>query len=252
MEKTRSDLALETLIPDGKRNVLHSEKTVCGCRITESLSGPSSYHSVLSGRCHLLSLSEKRKISDAVAEIVSRYMKKFGICRDRRILFCGVGNENLTPDSLGPAVFGKIIATGECELTPSVFALKSGVPSRTGIDTADMIRASAELVRAELIVTADSLCASSYDRLSSVIQITDIGMKPGSAFTHTSNEISRSTMPCPVISVGVPTVIRSDVLCGCEELTDEPLLVSTADCDCVISEYSTIIASALNRAFLGN
>lgn len=251
MEKTRSDLALETLIPDGKGNVRHSDRTVCGYRVTESLTGPSSYHTVFSGKCHLVPLAEKRRISDAVCEIVSRYMKKLGICRERRILFCGIGNEELTPDSLGPAVFGKIITTGECELTPSVFAVKSGVPSRTGIDTADMIRSSAGLVRAELIVTVDSLCASSPERLSSVIQITDIGMKPGSAFTHTSREISRSTMPCPVISVGVPTVIRSDVLCGCEELIDEPLLVSCADCDRVISEYSTIIASALNRAFIG-
>ena len=194
----------------------------------------------------------KKRASDAVFRIVSMYMKKLGICPGQRIIFCGLGNEMLTADSLGPAVFRKIHVTGESDILPEIFAVRTGVPASTGIDSADMIRSCAETVRADLIVTADSLCAKSRERLCGVIQISDMGITPGSAFSRTSGSIRSSTMPCPVLSVGVPTVIRDDVLLSGNPSSERPLLVSTADCDRVIEDFSSVIAAGLNRAFLGN
>ncbi len=230
----------------------HTEIRISGMRVIESCIGISSCHTVITGNCSAMPYEEKKRTSDAVFRIVSMYMKKLGICRDCRIIFCGLGNDMLTADSLGTAVFRKIHTTGENGILPRVFAVRCGVPASTGIDSAEMIRSCAELVHADLIVTADSLCARFRERLCCVIQITDMGITPGSAFSRTSGEISPATMPCPVISLGVPTVIRDDVLLNGEISSDKPLLVSSADCDRVIEDFSSVIAAGLNRAFLGN
>ncbi|MBE6541812.1 MAG: GPR endopeptidase [Ruminococcaceae bacterium] len=254
MKKSSYDLIIEEKNAELSTSVhspIHSKKTLAGYTVIESFSTGFSYNTIVCGRLSRLSRSNTARLSEAVFLSVSGYMKKLGLCRERRILFCGIGNPKLTADSLGPAVFEKIAVTGDSDVLPSVFAISPGIAAKTGIDSASVIRENAKLVRAELIVTADALSAASPERLCGVIQITDMGMKPGSAFSHSSSEISLSTMPCPIISVGVPTVIRSDILCGCDT-SGEVLLVSPSDCDREIELYSSVIAGGLNRAFLGN
>ena len=100
------------------------------------------------------------------------------------------------------------------------------------------------------LATVDSLTARTRERLGTLVQVTDCGVTPGSALSHASGEISERTMPCPVLSLGVPTVIRSDVLAGQED--GDPMFVSRADTDAMVTAYARILASAINGAFSGN
>ena len=113
-----------------------------------------------------------------------------------------------------------------------------------------MIALLADHTDADLILTVDSVAAQTQERLQTVLQITDAGMTPGSAMSHTSGGITRETMRRPVVSVGVPMVIRADLLN--DEFSAEPMFVTRAETDIIGDCYASVIAGAVNLALSGN
>ncbi len=211
------------------------------------------YHSVFCGEIWRAPPDESRRLSRAIRSLISGYRRKMGVPPESAVLVAGIGNEAASADSLGPRTAARVLATPEdlrAAGLPPVYAVRTGIPGETGIGTHRHIRALADETGSGLIVTVDSLTARSGERLGTVVQITDCGITPGSALGHAAGEISRRTMPCPVLSLGVPTVIRSDVLTG--EETDKPMFVTRADTDAMVTCYANVIAAALNEAFTGN
>ncbi len=153
-----------------------------------------------------------------------------------RVLCAGIGNPAVTPDSLGPRCIAKLVPSPDT--VPALFTVAPDVPSRTGMDTAGLIRAAAQLVRADCIITVDALAAQSEESLASLIQITDRGTEPGSGTGESqSSAITEETMGIPVISVGVPTIIEAG-----------NLLVTPADCDLIADIFSGILAWGITSA----
>ena len=74
------------------------------------------------------------------------------------------------------------------------------------------------------------------------------GITPGSALSHTKSAISSETMPCPVVTVGVPTVISTSSMA---DDSGEPLLVTRAQSDIITDCYASIIAAAVNSVIYG-
>ncbi len=227
------------------------EKTICGFPVMHAKSEEAEYHTILSGSLWLSTPNEKFKIKGLISSLIIHYMKKYGIQKNANILFVGLGNPSVTTDSLGPEIGSRIVVTaGLPESLPQIYSISAGIPARTGFNTAELICSLTKLSSAEIIVCADSLTAVSRERLQTAIQITDVGISPGSAFTHTSEIISRETVGQPVISIGVPMAIREDSLLGIP--TENPLLVTRAESDVICSCYASVIAAGLNNAFLGN
>ena len=212
------------------------------------------YHSVLCGEIWLSPPEDRGRLSRALRALVSQYRRRMHRADDGApILVAGLGTERMAADALGPRTAARILAsTDEMRRAgmSAVCAVKTGIPRETGMDTASLVKALARETGASLIVTVDSLTARSRERLGTLVQITDCGVTPGSALAHSSGEISARTMPCPVLSLGVPTVIRSDVLAG--ETADDPMFVSRADTDAMVTAYARILAAAINGAFSGN
>ena len=178
----------------------------------------------------LPSSSDQKRAGEALGQILAG----FGLCG--RILAAGIGNADITPDSMGPRCMKKL--TPSPDTTPALFLFTPGIPASTGIDTAEAVKAIAEAVKADCIITVDALAAASEDSLGTVIQVTDQGMTPGSGTEQTaSGIICRETMGIPVISVGVPTVIESG-----------SMLVTPADCDRIAETYARVIAWGILRA----
>lgn len=240
-----------------------------GFDISSAQSGEGGYHSIESGSLWLDPPLSRRRFVRALCSVLTLYRRRIGVPRQGPFLVCGIGNERASADSLGPRAVWKVLATDPAMREagiPSVCAVRTGIPRDTGIDTADLVYALAGKTGAALIVTVDSLCARSGNRLGTVAQITDCGLIPGSALSHSSGEISRRTMPCPVLSVGVPTVVRASALQGNAEGSSpsevqpreeggapgRPLFVTRADTDAMVSCYASLIAQAVNAAFTGN
>lgn len=127
------------------------------------------------------------------------------------ILVVGLGNRQVTPDSIGPLVIDNLYVTrhldtpGKPDLVMS--AICPGVMAQTGIETVDIVRGICDEIDVETVVAIDALAARSSKRLGCTIQLTDTGISPGSGVGNNRKTLSSENLGRRVIAVGVPTVI---------------------------------------------
>ena len=165
-------------------------------------------------------LKEKDPVlTEEVSKNLADELKRMvDVSMEATILVIGLGNWNVTPDSLGPKVIEKLIVTRHLiEYMPGKFntkkgirpvcALAPGVLGITGIETGDIIRGLVEKVKPDMIIAIDALASRSMERISTTIQIADTGVYPGSGVGNKRMGITRENMGVPVIAIGVPTVV---------------------------------------------
>ncbi len=137
------------------------------------------------------------------------------------ILVVGLGNQFVTPDSLGPKVVSEIDVTKHFlkytpqfveEGTRSVCAIAPGVLGTTGIETSEIIKGIVNNIKPKMLIVIDSLASKSIERISSTVQISDTGIVPGGGVGNAREELSEKTIGIPVIAIGVPMVVESAVL----------------------------------------
>lgn len=140
---------------------------------------------------------------------------------DLHVLVVGLGNRYATPDRLGPEVSGKVLVTRHLkehapeaidESVNTLSSLTPGVMGLTGIETGEIIKGVVEKIKPDCIIAIDALAARSPERINTTIQISDTGISPGAGIGNKRKELSEATMGCPVIAIGVPTVIDTATL----------------------------------------
>lgn len=158
------------------------------------------------------------------ADVVSKNLKELiskHISEKDDILVVGLGNEYVTPDSLGPKVISEIDVTRHIltympeyldENTRPVSAISPGVLGTTGIETLEILKGIVDNIKPKLIIVIDALASRSIERISSSIQIADTGIVPGAGVGNTRKELSSKTLGVPVIALGIPTVVETAVL----------------------------------------
>jgi spore protease len=131
-----------------------------------------------------------------------------------KCLIVGLGNVNVTPDSLGPYVLDNVIVTRHLfklgtmsDGFSEVSAFAPGVMGNTGIETFDIIKSVKDEIDIDYIIAVDALAASSIARVNKTIQVTNTGISPGSGVGNKRKELSRESIGIPVIAIGVPTVV---------------------------------------------
>ncbi|MDO5415311.1 MAG: GPR endopeptidase [Bacillota bacterium] len=203
-------------------------------------------------------------VNDALSKLIRFHYKL-------KVMVVGLGNNEVTPDSLGPRTAGKIKVTrhlfimfdadGDEEMS-NVSCMIPGVSGTTGIETADLVRKAVEITRPEFVVVIDSLAARSIERVSTTIQITDTGISPGAGMGNRRTGINEETIGTKVVAIGVPTVIDAttiirDVMIDNTHCVDEiekyiedheqNMIVTSTDIDMIIKEFSDIIAEGINK-----
>ena len=137
------------------------------------------------------------------------------------ILVVGLGNEEVTPDALGPNVVKNIEITRHIikylpqyidENARAVSAVAPGVLGTTGIETLEIIKGVVDNVKPKLLVVIDALASRSIERISSTIQLSDTGIIPGGGVGNSRMELSENTLKVPVIAIGIPTVVETAVV----------------------------------------
>lgn len=201
-------------------------------------------------------LDGEAEIADATSEAVARELKTLIPFHDKlKVLIVGIGNEKITPDSLGPHTVSKVQVTRHLFETfgaesdtrmANVAAIHPGVMAQTGIETAELIRRLVDLLHPEVLIAVDSLAARDLKRMNTTIQITDTGIAPGAGTKNHRTHLTKETIGCKVIALGVPTVIHCQALMNDPEAPD--LIVTVTNIDQIIHEFSTVIAEGLNRA----
>ncbi len=173
---------------------------------------------------------------DKASEVVKEELKKIidsHAQNQDEILVVGLGNQFVTPDSLGPKVVSEIDVTKHFikytpqyvkEGTRSVCAIAPGVLGTTGIETSEIIKGIVDNVKPKMLIVIDSLASKSIERISSTVQISDTGIVPGGGVGNAREELSENSLGIPVIAIGVPMVVESAVLVNdCLDLFIEKL-----------------------------
>lgn len=178
-----------------------------------------------------------------------------------KILVVGLGNREITSDSIGPITAERLLATRHLigdfaksiglENLKSVAVIVPNVLGKTGIETIELISSAVEKTKPDFVIAIDALCSLEASRLFSTIQLCNTGIAPGSGVKNSRKELSHATLSVPVIAVGVPTVIEANSLAreiaGKEPLKTDSLIVTPKDADFLCRKISEILSDAINR-----
>ncbi|WP_039764250.1 GPR endopeptidase [Caldicellulosiruptor sp. F32] len=161
----------------------------------------------------------QEKVSKILAEELESLIR---LSQKSTILVVGLGNWNVTPDSLGPKVVSKVLITRHLfEFVPekvqdrrirSVCAISPGVLGITGIETSEIIHGIVQKIHPDLIVAIDALASRRLERISTAIQIADTGIFPGSGIGNERKGITQQTVGVPVVAIGVPMVVDAAII----------------------------------------
>lgn len=178
----------------------------------------------------------------------------------KNFLVVGLGNSEITSDSIGPNCAQKILATrhiaGEFAKTiglenlNSVSVIVPNVLGKTGIEVSEIILGVVKHIKPDAVIVIDALCSKSVSRLFNTVQMCDSGISPGSGVKNSRKELSFRTLGVPVIAIGVPTVVEAKTiaaeLTGKESKFESDLIVTPKDADLLSHRISEVISTALN------
>lgn len=154
--------------------------------------------------------------------ILSKHLNQLcPLNNEKPILVVGLGNSQVTPDSLGPKTVDKILVTRHLkenlpdsisDTVRSVAALSPGVMGVTGIETLEVIKGIVERIQPQLVIAIDALAARKVSRINTTIQICDTGVAPGGGVGNKRSKLDKESLGVPVIAIGVPTVVDAATL----------------------------------------
>lgn len=169
----------------------------------------------------LPSLTDNFTETDERLEIIGKEIRRL-LPVNGLVLVAGLGNPEITPDSLGPKTASHILATrhitgeiaratGLDRLRP-VAVMQTGVTGQTGIETGEYILSVVKRIKPTAVVAIDALASRRLERLGCTLQISDTGISPGAGVGNHRTKISQETIGIPVIAIGVPTVVDAQTL----------------------------------------
>ena len=187
------------------------------------------------------------------------------------LLVAGLGNEGITPESLGPKTGARVLATrhitgelaraaGLDRLRP-VAVMNTGVTGQTGIETGEYILSVVKRIRPNAVIAVDALASRRIERLGKTVQISDAGISPGAGVGNHRTRINKETIGVPVIAIGVPTVVDAQTFAG-DLLSDSAvrrsavlpdrnvrqMIVIPREIDLLTERASRLLAFSLNAA----
>lgn len=209
--------------------------------------------------------SHESELLDSRLDVITQKIKALLPNGIKTVLVAGLGNENITPDALGPLCAKQIFSTRHIEngvgkalglpnLRP-VAAVSTGVLGQTGIETAEYIKGIVNLINPDAVIIVDALASRKLSNLGKTVQLSNTGITPGAGVGNYRKTIDKSTLGIPVISMGVPTVIDgrtivSDLTENTENISTDAdeMMVTPRNIDMVIQRAARLLALSINCA----
>lgn len=208
--------------------------------------------------------SHESELLDGRLIALTESIKNLMPCNAEKILVVGLGNENITPDALGPLcarqifstrhIKGEIIKDLGIKNMKSVASVSTGVLGQTGIESAEYIKGIVNLINPDVVIVIDALASRRLARLGKTVQLTDTGITPGSGVGNYRKSIDESTLGIPVISMGVPTVVDGNTivndLTGSEKnnIGADNMMVTPREIDTIITRAARLLSLSINCA----
>lgn len=190
------------------------------------------------------------------------YVKKLRLRKDPLFLFVALGNEEISADALGSETLKFLEVTEHLYQSGyplngkgRLAALKSNVSGITGIRSFDIIKGVVDRIQPDIVFAVDTLAAKRTKRLQRALQISDLGITPGSGVNNAKTRLNRESLGVPVVAIGVPLVIYvRHILTEFAERANlgslpkeaEDLVVTPKEIDWSVTAFAKIIAGAIN------
>ena len=264
----RTDLAIELKAEKNgqEEGIIKREKTEENVTVTEIEITTEKGEKTLGkpkGKYITVQFDELLKIPDyePVEKAVLNALKSLLPNGVESILAVGLGNREITCDSIGPNTAERLLATrhiaGDFAEKIGLKGLKSvavtvpNVMGKTGIEATETVASIVEKIKPSAVIVIDALAAGSVTRLFRTIQLCNTGISPGSGVKNSRKELSEKSLGVPVIAVGVPTAVDalnlSYELCGTEPKMCVDMVVAPKDSDILSHKICEILSSALNQ-----
>ena len=169
----RTDLALESISSDELSESIHISTRGQAFSITEIVIDDDSCLSTIGkgrGRYITLEGSSLSRFSDDYSLMAQELAQELSrLIPDGDALVVGLGNNDITPDAIGPQTAAKVLATRHLSYETesdeeqffttlrSVSTFSFGVMGQTGIESAEIVRAVASEIRPACIIAVDAL-----------------------------------------------------------------------------------------------
>lgn len=197
---------------------------------------------------NLFYLDKKETLIMLVKTIIIDLFNLLKVKDNSKILIVGLGNDLVTPDSLGPLVLNKIEVTNHLDINGyKISAISPGVMGQTGLESKEIVKAIVDEFGFELLIVVDALATSNPNRLCNSIQISTAGILPGAGVYNNRMAINKKTIGIDVIAIGIPTVSDIDIF---SKEVDNTLFVTPKDIDQAMDSLSLIIANGINEALM--
>ncbi|MDR3185647.1 MAG: GPR endopeptidase [Christensenellaceae bacterium] len=204
-----------------------------------------------------------------LGQILDSLFKRFKVKKSDHVMVIGIGNDGLTSDALGVRSLMDLEITehlhkkGINRKNGRLSGFSSGVSGVTGLSSFEIIRAVTSDLKPSLLILVDTLATKKILRLQKTIQVSDIGLTPGSGVNNNQTRLSKDTLGIQTITIGVPLVIYVKHILmdyiGNEHLENEriaseldSLVVTLKEIDIAVNDFSRVIALAINHAVHGN
>lgn len=164
-----------------------------------------------------------REVSVELARLLREVMPD--VKKERQVLVVGLGNREVTADSLGPHVADNLFVNRHVvmEFGPAAYnreemhrisCIVPGVMARTGMESAEIVHGIVKETKPDFLIAVDALAARSTRRLNRTIQVSTSGIYPGSGVGNHRNALTKDSLGVPVIAIGVPTVVDAATIVG--------------------------------------
>lgn len=241
--QNRTGLAMEAAAHIKCSGIKVTNKKIGGVEVTDTRISEVAAKTFGMGRGRYISIEASPK-AEIVCALLKRGLEQL-LPSTGNALVVGVGNADITQDSLGPKVAALLSPNDGKRYNVRVFS--AAVSAKTGIDTADMVRSAARAAGADVVIAIDALACEELSRIGKTVQLTDAGIVPGAGASDAKGELSEKSIGVPCIAVGVPTVAELSSVTG--KMEHNGMLVSTAYCDTMIQLWAEVIATALSAVF---
>lgn len=195
--------------------------------------------------------------TDSFAPAAKAVAQMIGSCSGGEVpspvLVAALGNPDITPDALGPLTASHLIVTRHLKNSGdpvfssfrSLALCRTGVLGTSGIESAQQIKTLCDLIHPQLVIAVDALAGSDPSRLCRTIQVNSVGVAPGSGVGNDRDELTLAYLGVPVVGIGVPTVIDSDLFGGenCNRM-----FVTPRNIDSLVRSAARLIGYGINLA----
>lgn len=259
---------------DVREDVHISKVAILSRNASKSLGKPmGTYITLEAASLHEEDEDYHRDVSIELAKQLRSVLPDIG--NEKSVLVVGLGNRDVTADSIGPSTVDNLLITRhiireygtKAYKTPKVHRISAFVPgvmAKTGMETAEIIKGVIKETTPDIVIVIDALAARSTKRLNRTVQITDTGIHPGSGVGNHREALTKESLGVPVIAMGIPMVVDAgtivsdamskmprnydDNILNCMDTQLQNMYVTPKNIDETTKRLSFTLSEAINMA----